>query len=117
MRSQHAATGRHHTATAPPIYPGAHLSNALRARLCVPDSQSSYAACEYSPIKPPRRSRRTTRLPAIAVGGYAGLSPDPPMILWCGASSVRTPLRGRRIGLKGPDLVRTEGHLVGTTLS
>jgi hypothetical protein len=42
------------------------------AALWVPESRSPHAACEYSPIKPPRRSRLTTRLPAGATGGWAG---------------------------------------------
>lgn len=33
-----------------------------------------YAAWEYSPISPPRRSRRTTRDPTTASGGRAGPS-------------------------------------------
>jgi integrase len=40
--------------------------------LWVPDSRSSYAACEYSPIKPRRRSRRTTGPPVAATNGCAG---------------------------------------------
>jgi hypothetical protein len=44
--------------------------------LWVPESGSRYAACEYSPMRPPRRSRRTTRRLVTAVGGGAGPSGD-----------------------------------------
>jgi hypothetical protein len=40
----------------------------------VPESRSRYAACEHSPIKSPKRSRRATRLPVTATNGCAGRS-------------------------------------------
>lgn len=35
--------------------------------LWVPETRSPYAAWEYSPIRPPRQSRRTIRAPMAAV--------------------------------------------------
>jgi hypothetical protein len=38
----------------------------------VPESRSHYAACEYSPARPLRRSRRPIPRPAMATGGWTG---------------------------------------------
>jgi tryptophanyl-tRNA synthetase len=51
---------------------GGRSRSGLMLTLWVPESRSPHAACEYSPIKPPRQSRLTTRLPARATGGWAG---------------------------------------------
>jgi hypothetical protein len=81
----------------------------VHVRVWVPENRSPYAACEYSPIRPPRRSRRTTGRPGAATNGRAGRAAVPVPTIGAGGAGcherrIRPPPDSRRrLGFPIPD--------------